>query len=990
MAEEFIKTCFVDKNHRLNGILMLKEGVRVDFACRKVFLQDQPKKMSGTDYSVLEYLIYQAPKVASYEGLFDAYYGVEDASGRSNLKSIRNVISRLRRFAEIDNLQNVGYRIELSGRIARRHDVAGEDVENIAALFEDAVDPHAAETAQSFSCKYFHAGANALKDVNLQTVLEQLDRLSGVFDPIASIRRLDEEPTRKKDEHILRKAYALILNNCAERTPQHVLKIKGPLGSYKNRIMQYLFLAIAKCGKALLPIYMDLAFYDRIAEQSGSFESAMMELENDYKVLRTLIESKPHLTPVILLDGVHNYQYNREVPYNTISEQLEAIPCKLVVCEDTDFTVNSENLFSVHPLAPRNFEYTIRIEPIKLIHKRESIAFIKQCIDVFSIPVSVPAERIYEVLRRLNFLYLDAYWLRFLLTTAGQALFDARQTIFSLYHSICIRYLDDQSLEDAAADLAFRYEIDPSSITDMSVYQTKIWQLITKHRSVKDYLIARHYVQKIAHVNYNNKDHDAVVRELSFFNMVLPKDITRFVVPMINGVDDYEHKIMIIAEKYYDDLSVLGKSELTFWMARLKNRKRQNKCSKLLHSFNEKEVRRYRQDAFENDADKKDSAFLIRGIQVSLIYENDANALNEYLNSLIFDKTANAVNRGFHLEYYGDKPYVPYHTLLDYEDDLTKGENTFSVLCLSLDKIKRTDRTVPMTAPLDLVTLCSLIQARIEEPVAEDTFDVSPYITKCISYLETMINSKLVRSLPLKNNTCGLPNVAKYFRWMHATLQKMQQPTSAQPGKKLRYAPASVFNKFSRAHMVRRTGWVNLGVNIPENIVEHMYNCWLIGMLHLPDKIDDPAYNKDLILRMLLIHDLGETETGDITRPQKMLNPSLYDQEENRVMQDFLFSGSYPHAVDLSGYFHGWSDWEKKQGINYNVAKDIDDLQTIYRFCEYYVQTPEKFTLEDVLYWLSGLERFRTDVVREIADALIVRNPLFSKIINQYFKDSER
>ena len=994
MAELYAKTCFIDADDKLCGVLKLKDGCFVDFDRRYILCNNEEIHLSNPMFRILCKLIRNGSNVVEYDALFTTYYGEGGTPAECNIKTIRNCISTLRKYADIRNRAGDGYYFKHTLLIRRFHNVRGEDVENIASLFSDDAEQADDQSPLAFSAKFFHAGARALQDADDWLFWKQADRLSNVFRPQAELCSAEEQQPICP-ENLLRGLCDLVLEHCTDQTPQHLLKISGPLGAYKNRLMQYLFLALCRNGKHLLPVYMDLAYYDDAVGDGGDTSDIPQELEKDFATIRMFVEGQPHRTPVILLDGVHEYQYNKEVSYNAVSEELERFPCKLIVCEDTDFTVNSENLFSVHPLAPHDFLYTLWISSVNLTHRKSSVAFIRSCLDLFELPVPYSADRIYDVLMRLNVMQLDAYWLRFLLTSAGFGLFDPRQTIYSLYHSICLRYLDDPKQEAAAAELAFRYEIEPSSITDPGVFRSDLWKLMTKHRSVKDYLIARHYVRRIARINYNNKDQDAVMRELSFFNMVLPKDITRFVVPMIAGVDDYEHKIMIIAERYYHKLSVLGKSELTFWMARLTNRTRKDKCKRLLRAFAKEEIARYRENAFDTEADRKDSAFLIRGIQVSLIYENDADALEAYLDSLIFDKTANEINRGFHLEYYGDKPFVPYNTLLDYEDEITKGENTFNVLCLALDKVTRKERSVAYSALLDLMTLCNLIQARIEAPTADTALDVTPYVDKCIGYLEYILGNRILRNVQEKTPRSQrgmprpLPNVAKYFRWMYRSLKELQHAAQEQPDQRLRYYRAAPYNKFSQAYTVARTGWVRQGVEKPENIMEHMYSCFLIAMMYLPEKTGDPLYNKSAIMQTLLIHDLGETETGDIDRNDKLRDPDRYDREENRVMQDFLFSGSYPHAVDLGGYYQGWADWEKKSGINYAVAKDIDDLQTIYRFCRYYVQNPDLFQWDDILHWLRGLDTLQTEVVQEIADFLVINNPLFASLMQRYDRGTE-
>ena len=134
---------------------------------------------------------------------------------------------------------------------------------------------------------------------------------------------------------------------------------------------------------------------------------------------------------------------------------------------------------------------------------------------------------------------------------------------------------------------------------------------------------------------------------------------------------------------------------------------------------------------------------------------------------------------------------------------------------------------------------------------------------------------------------------------------------------------------------------------------------------------------------MLLIHDLGETETGDICRPEKVKKQKFYDYQENLVMQSLLLSGTYPDSADISSYLDCWNEWSDGEGVNYIVAKDIDNIQTIFKFCSYCILHPEKFDQDRIIYWLSGVNEIESEIGRVIATKIIKKNPGFAHIIEQ-------
>ncbi len=974
---EYVTTCFIDKHNDFAGILEIDEKTYIDFDRKTIYVDSVDQRISATKMALLEKLLLASPSVVDYDSLYRTYYDYRYFDvDELDPQVLRNAMHALNRFIKITNVSKFGYKIELPKRIKKFGGIRKCDVSDISELFPSlnrgvteeeylGID----EKILAFSSKFFHSGAQELAAKDGKTVIAELEKLSRIFNGITI---LDGVSAHK---NVIDDLYGLIVYGCTDSKTKEILKIKGPLGSYKNRIMQYLYLAVEKNNRRILPFYIDIAFYERMAENNSEISDydITQAFMKDFEEIKALQEKHRNRIPLIMIDGVRDFSRGDEALYYFISKKIKELNSKLVVCMDGDFTVNNQHMFNVHPLASNKYTHYMRISSMNLYKRTESIEFIRNCLDISEITVSddVTPEKIYDSLVKLSFISVDAYWLVYLVKYYQDNLFDPRGNISDLYSAICMSVLESGRKIDSAAELAYKFEFESVDFYKNNPFFDIRWQLIRKHRSVLDYLIAKHYAGKISELDFKNRSREENIRNLSFFNMVLQKSITRFVVAMLRGNDDYEYKIMIIAENYYDSLSLFGKSELTFWMARLRNPERKRRCSQLLKDYSRKEIQRYNDTHFKSDAEKKKTAFLIRGINVSLIYEKDETAFKYYINSLINDKTANTVNRGFHLEYYGDKPYIPNKTLLDFEDDVTKGENTLNVLCISIDKrIKKRD-TGNLVVVLEVMTLCNLIQARLERGNEESVLDVRPYMNRCIRYLEWIIEHKSLRAFS---------EAAHYFMWMRNEFEKLIAECTEGC---ICYSPAAPLNKFSKASEIERTGWIKAGIPAPENIVEHMYNCWLIGMLYLPESCDTEGYDKNRILQMLLIHDLGETETGDICRTEKIKKKKSYDYQENMVMQSLLLSGTYPESVDISGYLGCWNDWSASNGINYTVAKDIDNIQTIFRFCSYCTLYPDKFDTDDVVYWLSGINEIESEIGKVIASKIIKKNPEFVHIVKQ-------
>lgn len=60
---------------------------------------------------------------------------------------------------------------------------------------------------------------------------------------------------------------------------------------------------------------------------------------------------------------------------------------------------------------------------------------------------------------------------------------------------------------------------------------------------------------------------------------------------------------------------------------------------------------------------------LLRSVIISLVYLGRKDKRETYLKMLLNYPVANEINRGFHLEYYGDVPRKPDSRLYNYNDD---------------------------------------------------------------------------------------------------------------------------------------------------------------------------------------------------------------------------------------------------------------------------------------------------------------------------------
>ena len=71
------------------------------------------------------------------------------------------------------------------------------------------------------------------------------------------------------------------------------------------------------------------------------------------------------------------------------------------------------------------------------------------------------------------------------------------------------------------------------------------------------------------------------------------------------------------------------------------------------------------------------------------------------------------------------------------------------------------------------------------------------------------------------------------------------------------------FETVGKLKTLKRTGWVNHDVSMPESVADHMYRMTMLCFM-----LTDKELDKDRLMKMCLVHDLAEATVGDITPPE--------------------------------------------------------------------------------------------------------------------------
>ena len=123
-----------------------------------------------------------------------------------------------------------------------------------------------------------------------------------------------------------------------------------------------------------------------------------------------------------------------------------------------------------------------------------------------------------------------------------------------------------------------------------------------------------------------------------------------------------------------------------------------------------------------------------------------------------------------------------------------------------------------------------------------------------------------------------------------------------------------------RLKTVTRSGWTSTGQR--ESVAEHTWRLCLMAML-----LYDHAEGIDLarLLKMCLIHDLGEAIGGDIPAPAQAAGMSKAGKERVDLLQ---LVGPLPSAAQAE-IIALWDEYEAASSPEARLAKGLDKLETI-------------------------------------------------------------
>jgi len=118
---------------------------------------------------------------------------------------------------------------------------------------------------------------------------------------------------------------------------------------------------------------------------------------------------------------------------------------------------------------------------------------------------------------------------------------------------------------------------------------------------------------------------------------------------------------------------------------------------------------------------------------------------------------------------------------------------------------------------------------------------------------------------------------------------------------------------------IPRQGWINkLVISNSESVADHTFSMAIMGMIFS----DLKNYNTEKIIKMILLHDLAESVTGDIL--PKQISKNEKNTLENNTMKKIL--SDLP--INIQKQYHViWEDYQTNNSKEAKFVHQLDKLE---------------------------------------------------------------
>lgn len=145
-----------------------------------------------------------------------------------------------------------------------------------------------------------------------------------------------------------------------------------------------------------------------------------------------------------------------------------------------------------------------------------------------------------------------------------------------------------------------------------------------------------------------------------------------------------------------------------------------------------------------------------------------------------------------------------------------------------------------------------------------------------------------------------------------------------------------------------------------ESVAEHS---WMMALMAFFLRDEFPEADMDKVIRMCIIHDLGECFTGDIPAFDKT---AAHEQTEEDMLSDWVASLPEPYASEMTDLYR---EMAERQTLEARIYKAIDGLEAViqHNFSDLSTWIPREYELnkhyaEDKVAFSEYLTALRREI----------------------------
>lgn len=796
------------------------------------------------------------------------------------------------------------------------------------------------------------------------------------------------------------------------------ITIRGDTRMGKSMCMSVLYMNLLHgfiCGNyPCLPVYINLEnIIATIKDQNRNSSNFLIEIEK--KVTDILdrgvrLARKLEAPACCLIDGLNEFIL---YPDSNIEKMIADVLSKrkgqyrnYVYCIDKGY---NKTLGSTPQHYQQNSDYVVYFNQVltnQINSNRRYSDFIKAFCTLQNF--SSHSKVIGTVMDNIERMHISAVDTDLLVNFWDQLSTTSCTNFFRLIDSYTSKHIPSASLVDAAkACYAYHRGVTYPELMQSFAITNEIFDLFRTHHLLARYLLAVYYVDQI-------RNSPGSIQKDSCLNQLYNHEECVLIREYIH-TNNMQSRVIQFAQSRYSDLTLEGKATITYILGRLSgDKKRKDKVREILKQQEKilSESRTVNAQGVTVQHSIANRSILLSRVCVA---NNPSKLLHEYLNTLLSDSDERLINRTFYLQFYNDRPDTT-------DDSIFEGfdfYNTFNTLALRLKKWRETSERYTLLE-LELFTLCDLFQIRLDNSQARSRrnnstvlsfFYSDKYTANSTNKAATNQTSSVLRfMIEIITNYLESYNQSeqntlfqKYLRIQLERFCAVKDKLANGPlsPKDDIYKPRMLLDQLSKLSQVKRVGWslpnpVTEVISadefkklqnenpVYETTLQHTYEAFLIGLLYLPNKSPySDKYDKQKILNLILVHDLGETDVGDII-PQYAYYQEAR-QKEKRFCENLFLEGLHQDVGDMVDYFQLWESWcSGAPDYNAQVAKDIDKVQMLYKLFKLLdLNEPNLGATRVQDFWKSRLD-IKTSEGKTIFNLLVINDPNAVRVGKQY------